>query len=155
MTTEHTFALLGAGWAQKPPAEFVIGVFTLNGSGFQLLLQFKSMTTRSVCWWWEIALLPLPSYLLLPIHLKLRFHSFVNKAYVMLSNKISQYMLCCHYCGRGFRCYLQRKSVLLLSEVRGSAVVPRCTVITAHCTDFLNSAPVFCWSPNTHMLLIT
>lgn len=100
--------------------------------------------------------MPLPSYLLLPIQLKLRFqtHFFVNKYYVNLNNKVSQYMLCCHYSGKGLRCYLQRKSVLFLSEVNGSAVVPRCTVIAAHCTDFLSSDPVFSWSQNTHMLLI-
>lgn len=68
----------------------------------------------------------------------------VDKDNVMLSIKASKYMYRYHYCGRGLRDYLQRKSVLLLSEVNGSAFVPGCTVITAQCTDFLRSDPVFC-----------
>lgn len=40
---------LGTGWTQKSPAEFVIWVFTLNGSGFQILLHFQSMTTWGLC----------------------------------------------------------------------------------------------------------
>jgi len=67
----------------------------------------------------------------------------VNKFNVMLSIKASKCMYCYHYCGRGLRYYLQRKSVLLLSEGNGSAFVPRRTVMTAWCTDFLSSNPVF------------
>lgn len=62
---------------------------------------------------------------------------------VILSIKSSKYKYCCHYCRRVLRC-LQRKSVLLLSEVNGSVFVPRCTVIMAQRTDFLSSDPVFC-----------
>lgn len=80
------------------------------------------------------------------------FVAWVNN--VMLSNKVSQYTLCCRYCARGLRCYQQTKSVLLLSEVNGSAVVPRCTIITAHCTDFLSSDPAFYWPQKTCSLLI-
>lgn len=54
----------------------------------------------------------------------------VNKDNVMLSIKASRFTCRCHYCGRGLRCYLQRKSVLILSEVNGSTFAPRCAVIT-------------------------
>lgn len=55
----------------------------------------------------------------------------VKEANVLLSIKASKYMCCCHFCGRGLRYCLQRETVLFLSEVNGSAFVPRCSGISA------------------------
>lgn len=90
----------------------------------------------AVSCWWEVAFPPLPNHLVVPIRLKFEVPGScflvpcVNKDNVMLSIKASRYTCRCHNCGRGLRCYLQRKSVFILSEVNGSTFAPRCAVIT-------------------------
>ena len=145
----HTFYSLRAGWAKKPPAVFVMWIVTLDGSGFQILLRFQSKITGVL--WADGGRLLSRHYPIVGCHtLKIEVPdshflvACVSKDNVMLSIKVSKYMYCCHYCGRGLRYFLQRKSVLLLSKVNGSAFAPRCTVIMAQCTDFLSSDPVFC-----------